>query len=92
MVVNKLRGKVNKHGIEPKILKVDFHMSFHDFSWLIGQNWMGHGEILAIEAGGLFGHFHLCHKLIQHIDVVFELDSDASNVILLVDEFGFVKN
>ena len=36
VVVDELRGEINEHSVKPKILEVDFHVSFHDLSWLVG--------------------------------------------------------
>ena len=53
---------------------------------------MGHGVIFAVEPGGLFGHFHFGHEFIEHVDIVFKLDSDSTDVILLINKFGFIEN
>lgn len=92
MVVNKLGGEIDKDTVKAIILEVDLHVSFHDLSWVIWQDWMGYSEILAIKTCGFFGHFHFGHELIEHVDVVLKLDCDTTDVVLFVDKFGFVHD
>jgi len=67
-------------------------VSLHHFPGVIGQDGQCHWEIFAIESCSFFWHFQSCHQLIEHVDIRFKPDSDSSDIILLVDEFGLIED
>lgn len=91
MIIYELRGVFNKNPIISKILKINFHMSFHNFARMVWQNRQGYRKILTIKTCCFLWHLISSHQIIKHINISLKPYSNTSNIILLINQFSFIQ-